>query len=63
MNGQHTPTPRWFKSSHSTAQGGNCVETATVNAVVGVRDSKEVGLGFLAVSRASWRALTDSFKG
>ncbi|GAA4970775.1 hypothetical protein GCM10023205_40550 [Yinghuangia aomiensis] len=63
MNAQHTPRPQWFKSSYSTAQGGDCIETAAMNAgAVGVRDSKDVDRGHLTVSAASWRALTSSIK-
>ena len=32
--------PVWRKSSHSTTQGGECVEVARLGAAVGVRDSK-----------------------
>ncbi|MFB6773928.1 DUF397 domain-containing protein [Streptomyces sp. NPDC056337] len=31
---------RWFKSSYSGDEGGNCVEVATEPATVHIRDSK-----------------------
>ncbi|MGW3127520.1 DUF397 domain-containing protein [Streptomyces sp. NPDC001123] len=44
----------WFKSSHSGAEGGQCVEVATATAVVHVRDSKAVTGPVLTVSREAW---------
>ncbi|MEV0171106.1 DUF397 domain-containing protein [Streptomyces sp. NPDC050803] len=44
----------WFKSSHSGAEGGDCVEVATGTAVVHVRDSKAVARPMLTVSREAW---------
>lgn len=35
----------WFKSSFSGNNGGECVEVAFLPAAVGVRDSKQRGLG------------------
>ncbi|MCD0448863.1 DUF397 domain-containing protein [Actinocorallia sp. API 0066] len=32
--------PAWRKSTHSGAQGGNCVEVAPLPSAIGVRDSK-----------------------
>ncbi|MCF3136895.1 DUF397 domain-containing protein, partial [Streptomyces olivochromogenes] len=31
---------RWFKSSYSSEEGGNCVEVSTDRAVIHIRDSK-----------------------
>lgn len=44
----------WFKSSHSGAEGGDCVEVADGTAVVHVRDSKAVAGPILTVSRGAW---------
>ncbi|GAA2879143.1 DUF397 domain-containing protein [Streptomyces mexicanus] len=44
----------WFKSSHSGAEGGQCVEVAAGSAAVHVRDSKAVTGPVLTVSRAAW---------
>ncbi|MEU0937798.1 DUF397 domain-containing protein [Embleya sp. NPDC005971] len=52
------PTPhRWRKSSHSSNNGGNCVEVASVLAGVPVRDSKTPTLGHLTIAPAAWSAL------
>jgi len=51
---------KWRKSSRSSSQGGNCVETRTANAAtapVEVRDSKAPQLGSLAISRNEFAAL------
>jgi hypothetical protein len=32
--------PTWRKSSHSSSQGGDCVEIARLTNTVGIRDSK-----------------------
>ncbi|MEU8137157.1 DUF397 domain-containing protein [Streptodolium elevatio] len=55
--------PRWFKSTYTGPEGGNCVETAGLSDSVGVRDSKERARGYLAISPAAWSALTESIKG
>lgn len=57
-----TDRVRWFKSSHSGPEGGNCVETAGLRYAVGVRDSKDPDRGHLSMSPAAWFALTESVK-
>ncbi|MFF3258885.1 DUF397 domain-containing protein [Streptomyces sp. NPDC002932] len=47
---------RWFKSSHSTDEGGNCVEVATCPHTVHVRDSKDLAVPALTLSPAAWSA-------
>ncbi|OKK25093.1 DNA-binding protein [Streptomyces sp. CB02488] len=47
---------QWFKSSHSTDEGGNCVEVATCPHTVHVRDSKDLTVPALALSPAAWSA-------
>ncbi|WP_328887722.1 DUF397 domain-containing protein [Streptomyces sp. NBC_00316] len=46
----------WFKSSYSGDQGGDCVEVATRPRTVHVRDSKDLTVPALALSRAAWTA-------
>ncbi|WP_406287291.1 DUF397 domain-containing protein [Embleya sp. NBC_00896] len=62
MKSAQHPSPRWFTSSYSTNQGGNCVETAAFRDSIGVRDSKDLGVGHLTVEPASWVALIGSLK-
>ncbi|WP_328865912.1 DUF397 domain-containing protein [Streptomyces sp. NBC_00304] len=47
---------QWFKSSHSTDEGGNCIEVATCPHTVHVRDSKDLTVPALALSPAAWSA-------
>ncbi|MEV7232817.1 DUF397 domain-containing protein [Streptomyces sp. NPDC051020] len=48
---------RWFKSSYSGSDGGDCVEVAAGNEAVYVRDSKVAGDGpVLRVGRREWSA-------
>ncbi|MEW2493581.1 DUF397 domain-containing protein [Streptomyces nodosus] len=49
-----TPGLRWFKSSYSGAEGGQCVEVATTTASVHIRDSKAVTGPIVTVSRKAW---------
>lgn len=51
----------WFKSSHSGSEGGNCVEILLVD-TIGVRDSKDLTQGRLAVSPRAWSAMTGALK-
>lgn len=46
----------WRKSSRSSSQGSNCIETAVRGAGVAVRDSKDPDGGQLRVSPTAWRA-------
>jgi hypothetical protein len=54
---------RWRKSSFSGSNGGDCVEAASRDDAVLVRDSKQQGRGqihrFVA---ADWRVFTDALK-
>lgn len=47
---------RWFKSSYSDGEGGQCVEVAPSPRAVRVRDSKNPGGPQLALSPGSWAA-------
>ncbi|MFD3733277.1 DUF397 domain-containing protein [Streptomyces sp. NPDC058632] len=52
---------RWFKSSYSSEEGGECVEVAVDSVAVHVRDSKqtpECG-PVLTVGSVAWLALLD----
>lgn len=47
---------RWFKSSYSAGNGGDCVEIADVGTAVLIRDSKRPDAAILDVSAARWTA-------
>jgi Domain of unknown function (DUF397) len=51
----------WRKSSFS-GENGTCVEVAFRGPAVGVRDSKNVGSGQLAVPAAGWVAFVNAVK-
>jgi hypothetical protein len=46
----------WFKSSHSSAEGGQCVEVAKTPATIHVRDSKDQHGPALTLTPAAWSA-------
>lgn len=60
MNTEETATVaqdlRWFKSSHSGAEGGDCVEVAVSGEAVQVRDSKDKAGPILAFGPDAWTA-------
>ncbi|MGW2841152.1 DUF397 domain-containing protein [Streptomyces sp. NPDC001493] len=47
---------RWFKSSHSGAEGGQCLEVATSPGTVHVRDSKQHTGPTLTLTPDVWAA-------
>jgi hypothetical protein len=51
----------WRKSSYS-GQNGSCVEVALSATTVGIRDSKNVEFGQLAVTPAEWAAFVSTVK-
>jgi hypothetical protein len=51
----------WRKSSYS-GTNGNCVETATIDSVVAVRDSKNPEGPRLAFSPEAWRTFASTLK-
>ena len=51
----------WRKSSFS-GHNGSCVEVALSGPAVGIRDSKNVGSGQLAVPPAGWIAFVNVVK-
>lgn len=47
----------WRKSSHSGPEQGDCVEAAGLSSGVGIRDSKNPGLGHLVLTSEAFAAL------
>ena len=45
----------WRKSSYSDGNGGNCVETASADGVVLIRDTKHRDSTVLAIPADAWR--------
>ena len=55
---------RWFKSSYSNGEGGDCVEVSyDVTGIVPVRDSKVADGPVLVVPAAAWAAFVAGVKG
>ncbi|MQY02627.1 DUF397 domain-containing protein [Actinomadura macrotermitis] len=52
----------WRKASRSNAQGGDCVEVATLPGAIGVRDSKNPGGGHLMLAPRDFAALVAGLK-
>ena len=52
----------WRKSTYSNANGGDCVETASHDGTVLVRDTANREGGALAFSGDAWVAFTGSLK-
>lgn len=57
-----TTRPAWRKSTKSTTQGGECVEVAALTNAIGLRDSKNPQVGYLALSRESFATLVRRLK-
>lgn len=56
---------KWKKSSYSTPQGGNCLETASGSGAVHVRDTKQKDLTSRTVLQfpsSSWQTFTARLK-
>ncbi|WP_282694858.1 DUF397 domain-containing protein [Streptomyces sp. CC208A] len=53
---------KWFKSSYSSDQQGDCVEVASCVHSVHVRDSKDTALPSLSVSPTAWHAFLAQVK-
>ncbi|MEU1348923.1 DUF397 domain-containing protein [Streptomyces sp. NPDC005786] len=45
---------KWFKSSYSGEDSGNCIEVATRPHTIHVRDSKDLTVPALALSPTAW---------
>jgi hypothetical protein len=52
----------WRKSSYSDGNGGNCVETATRDGVVLVRDTTSRSGGTLAFEAGAWATFVTSLR-
>jgi hypothetical protein len=56
-------TAGWRKSSHSSGNGGNCVELGSVPGSVLVRDTKDRGHGpVLRLTAADWARFTSALR-
>ncbi|MFC8419708.1 DUF397 domain-containing protein [Streptomyces sp. NPDC057236] len=47
---------RWFKSSYSGSDGGNCLEVAFAPTAIHIRDSKTPDAPHLTVTPKAWAA-------
>ncbi|MEV5544944.1 DUF397 domain-containing protein [Streptomyces sp. NPDC052309] len=56
MSVEETVQLDWFKSSYSGGAGGECVEVATSQHTVHVRDSKDTNSVGVAVGSDAWAA-------
>ncbi|MER8116246.1 DUF397 domain-containing protein [Streptomyces sp. NPDC094031] len=55
---------RWFTSSYSNDQGGQCVQGARLaGSAMAVRDSKDPSQGACVFPATAWSAFVDTFKG
>ncbi|MGW1927831.1 DUF397 domain-containing protein [Streptomyces sp. NPDC001919] len=45
---------RWFKSSYSAGNGGECVEVAALHGTIHIRDSKDEPGPVLTVGAEAW---------
>jgi hypothetical protein len=52
----------WRKSTYSEGNGGSCVETATGDGMIFVRDTTDRDGVTLSVPAAAWQKLTDTLK-
>jgi len=55
-------TPRWRKSSHSSPNGGECIEVARLHHAIGIRDSKNPYHGHLTITPNAFRTLIHHIK-
>ncbi|MFJ6065029.1 DUF397 domain-containing protein [Streptomyces tendae] len=51
---------RWFKSSYSGSEGGNCIEVAQERTAIHIRDSK-APQGHVTVGPGAWAAFLGAF--
>ncbi len=52
----------WRKSTYSDGSGGNCVETASGDSTILVRDTANRDGGALAFTASAWQAFTRTLK-
>ncbi|KAB2350276.1 DUF397 domain-containing protein [Actinomadura rudentiformis] len=58
----NAPVRVWRKSSHSSTQGGDCVEVANLGGNIGLRDSKAPEDGHVTIPVESFAALMTRVK-
>lgn len=56
MSSQNVARATWRKSSRSNGAGGACVEVASLETRVGIRDSKAPDAGHLTLAPDTWAA-------
>jgi hypothetical protein len=58
MSVKHSEVPelRWFKSSYSGGEGGDCVEVALTASAMHVRDSKVTEQSGFSITPSAWNA-------
>jgi hypothetical protein len=61
MEQQIVSSSPWRKSTHSSGNGGACVEVATAGAVL-VRDTTDRDGFTLSVPAAAWQRLTEALR-
>jgi hypothetical protein len=54
---------QWRKATYSSSNGGNCIEVATDDRAVAVRDSKDPDGPRLAFGARAWQAFATKIKG
>ena len=54
--------PRWRKSSHSGSNGGGCLEAASHNRHILIRDTRDRGGPVLRFPATTWRRFTGHLK-
>ena len=52
----------WRKSTYSDGNGGSCVETASGNGVILVRDTTDRDGAVLSIGTYAWDAFTNSLR-
>jgi hypothetical protein len=52
----------WRKSSYSDGNGGNCVEAASGNGVISVRDTADRDGVMLSVPTSAWKRFANALK-
>jgi hypothetical protein len=52
----------WRKSTYSGANGGNCLETASADGAILVRDTANRDGATLTVSAQAWQTFTDKLR-
>jgi Domain of unknown function (DUF397) len=55
--------PAWRKTRHSVGGNGACVEVASFDGCIGVRDSKDPGGNVMKCPTAQWRSFTYRING